>query len=178
MCKQDCGRDKTKALCSQTENGVSVRAYMTIINFAKALTYFRGNVEVDIQDIRQIIPWILHEKLTHNQTSAFFDVPGNDIYRIDKIAWIRKMFDDAMDEFNRLDLDNNDPLIDIKMEFDQGLEGLDVQTVKSRIRKIEESLQKYSKETKLFNYVYDDVIKLKYYWMRYRNYLDWLEWKK
>ena len=135
---------------------------MTIINFAKALAYFRGNPEVDLQDIRQIIPWILHEKLTQNQTSAFFDIPGNDIYRIDKIAWVRKMFDMAMDEFNRLDYDNNDPLMDIKMEFEQGLEGLDVQTVNTRIRKIEEILKKYSKETKLFNYVYDDIIKLKY----------------
>jgi MoxR-like ATPase len=36
VCAADCGRDKVKALCSQTENGLSVRALMTILHFASA----------------------------------------------------------------------------------------------------------------------------------------------
>jgi MoxR-like ATPase len=175
VCKTDCGRDKIKAICSQTENGVSVRAYLTILNFTKALAYFRGNTIVELQDLRQILPWILHEKLIQNKRSAFFDVPGHDIYRVDKISWIKKIFDLTMDDYNRLDLDSNDPVLDVEREFNKGLDGLTIKVVQSRIWDIEAKIKEFSKNSKLFNYIYDDILKLKSFWMRYRNYLEWLE---
>ncbi|MFX0137280.1 MAG: ATPase [Candidatus Hodarchaeota archaeon] len=178
ICKQDCGRDKIISVCSQTENGLSVRVRLTILNFAKALAYFRGNSEVELEDLRQIIPWILHEKLIPNNTSPFFDVPENQIYRIDKIAWIKNAFDMAMKEYERLDLDHNDPLMEIEDEFRMGLEDLKPIQVKQRLAKIEKIIKDYSKSSKLLSYVYEDVVKLKYYYMRYRNYLDWLEWQE
>ncbi len=177
ICKQDCGRDKIISVCSQTENGLSVRVRLTILNFAKALAYFRGNNEVELEDLRQIIPWILHEKLIQNQTSPFFDVPENQIYRIDKIAWIKNAFDMAMKEYERLDLDNKDPLMEIEEEFNRGIEDLTPIQVKQRLVKIEKLIKDYSKSSKLLSYVYEDVVKLKYFYMRYRNYLEWLEWQ-
>ncbi|MFX1452201.1 MAG: ATPase [Promethearchaeota archaeon] len=177
ICKQDCGRDKIISICSQTENGLSVRVRLTILNFAKALAYFRGNDEVELEDLRQIIPWILHEKLIPNQTSPFFDVPENQIYKIDKIAWIKNAFDMSMKEYERLDLDHKDPLSEIEEEFSRGLEDLTPLQVKERLIKVEKLIKDYSKSSKLLSYVYEDVVKLKYFYMRYRNYLDWLEWQ-
>src|SRR5205823_1041791 len=60
VCANDCGRDKVKALCSQTENGLSVRSLLTLLAFAKGLAWFRGQAEVSLADVRQIVPWILH----------------------------------------------------------------------------------------------------------------------
>ncbi len=175
VCKNDCGRDKIKALCSQTENGVSVRANMAILHFAKALAYFRGNKEVEIQDLRQIIPWLLHEKLVPNATSAFFDAPGNQIFRVDKIAWIRKLFDLALEEYERLDRDKVDVVQEIAEEYKKGLNGLDAKIVRGRLGHIEDVLKKLSNASKLFCYLYDDILTLKSYYMRYQNYLNWLE---
>ncbi|MHA1733576.1 MAG: ATPase [Promethearchaeota archaeon] len=177
VCKGDCGRDKIKALCSQTENGFSVRSKLAILNFAKALAYFRGHKAVELEDFRQIIPWLMHDKLVPNRTSPFFSSPSNQIFLIDKIAWIRELFDAAMKEYDRLDLDNSDALQRIEEDFNGGLDGLPAETVKERLRQIEETLVKYSVASKLYNYVYEDILKLKYFWMRYKNYLAWLEWR-
>ena len=177
ICKQDCGRDKIISICSQTENGLSVRVRLTILNFSKALAYFRGNDDVELEDLRQIIPWILHEKLIPNETSPFFEVPENQIYRIDTIAWIKNAFDMAMKEYERLDLDHKDPLMEIEEEFKRGLDDLTPIQVKQRLVKIEKIIKDYSKASKLLSYVYEDVVKLKYFYMRYRNYLEWLEWQ-
>ena len=66
VCAADCGRDKVKSLCSQTENGLSVRSLMTILGFVKALAWFRGNAQVGVEDVRSIVPWVLHDKLVIN----------------------------------------------------------------------------------------------------------------
>ena len=67
------GATRSSALCSQTENGLSVRSLLTLLHFVKALAWFRGQPEVSVADVRQIVPWILHEKLVPNLTSPFFD---------------------------------------------------------------------------------------------------------
>ena len=39
---------------------------MTLLIYAKALAYFRGNRIVELEDVRQILPFVLHDKLVHN----------------------------------------------------------------------------------------------------------------
>lgn len=178
VCANDCGRDKIKCLCSQTENGLSVRALLTILTFSKTLAWFRGSPQVTLQDLRQVIPWILHEKLVPNPTSPFFDQAQNGIYRIDRIAWIRKAFDASCEEFVRLDLDRNDPVRDVDEIFDRGLEGVPEKEVRKQLNAIETHLASLAKNTKLYAHVQSDVVKLKYYHQRYNNYLRWLTWQK
>lgn len=175
VCANDCGRDKAKCICSQTENGLSVRSLMTVMTFAKALAWFRGGEEVTVHDVRQITPFLFHEKLVQNPTSPFFDQGSNSIYRIDRIAWIRKAFDLACEEFVRLDLDKTDPVADIDREFEKGLEGVPVDVVKKQIDAIETQLATLAKNTKLYAHVQADVLKLKYYHQRYSNYKRWLQ---
>jgi MoxR-like ATPase len=178
VCANDCGRDKVKALCSQTENGLSVRALMAIVGFVKALAWFRGSFEVSLDDVRNIVPWMLHEKLIQNPTSPFFDQSDHTVYRIDRIAWIRQAFDGACAEYVRLDLDREDPIIGMDEDFDKGLDGVPEAEVRRRMTAIESQLATVAKATKLYAHVQNDVLKLKYYHQRYSNYLRWLTWKR
>ena len=174
VCADDCGRDKVKAICSQTENGLSVRSLMTILSFVKALAWFRGQAEVALADVRNLVPWILHEKLAPNATSPFFDQSSNGIYRVDRVAWIRRTFDLACEEYARLDLDRDDPVARMDEAFDRGLDGVPEGEVRKRMGEIESHLAQLAKATKLYAHVAADVLKLKYYHQRYSNYLRWL----
>ncbi|MGV8042051.1 MAG: AAA family ATPase [Thermoanaerobaculaceae bacterium] len=178
VCAADCGRDKVRSLCSQTENGFSVRALLTLLTYVKALAWFRGVREAAVEDVRQVVPWVLHDKLLQNPTSPYFDQTGNDIYRIDRIAWLRRAFDLACEEYARLDLDAGDPLAALDDEFDRGLDGVPEAEVRRRLGAIETLLAKWAKATKLYAHVHADVLKLKYYHQRYSNYLAWLRWRK
>jgi len=177
ICTADCGRDKVKALCSQTENGLSVRALMTTLGFVKALAWFRGQAEVSLADVRNLVPWILHEKLNQNPTSPYFDQGGNGVFRVDRVAWIRKAFDLACEEYARLDLDRDDPLEKLDQAFDAGLTGVPEAEVRGRIAEIETRFAQLARGTKLYAHVAADVLKLKYYHQRYSNYLRWLTWR-
>jgi hypothetical protein len=178
VCANDCGRDKIKAICSQTENGLSVRALMNILAYAKTLAWFRGSPEVTVADVRQLVPWLLHEKLVPNPTSPFFEQTGNDVYRIDRISWLRKAFDLACEEFVRLDLDRDDPVAAIDDAFERGLDGVPEDEVRKQLNAIETHLATLAKGTKLYAHVHADVLKLKYYHQRYSNYLRWLTWQQ
>ncbi len=172
---QETGKDRLKDLGNQTMNGLSVRALMTVMLFAKALAYFRGGRVVEMEDLRQILPFVLHDKLTPNPDSPFFEAPGNGVYRNDRVGWIRKLFDLACLEYDRLDLDRNDPLVALEEEFRRGLEGLAAAEVRSRLVKIERLLAEWSKAGKLYGNLFDDILKIKYLHQRYTNYLHWLE---
>ncbi len=175
VCRNECGRDKIKNLCSQTQSGISVRGRLTIINFAKAMAYFRGNPEVSLDDLRQIVPWLLREKFLPNlESPAFQSVPA---LTVDRIAWIRKLWDSAVELYEQLDWDHADPLIPIEQEFNQGLDGLATAEVNRRLGTIENAIVKLSKDSKLLAYIYDTVLRLKYYHQRYSNYLKWLEFR-
>jgi hypothetical protein len=150
---------------------------MTSIVFIKAMAYFRGDREVGLEDVRQILPFVLHDKLVQNAESPFFDAPGHGHYRLDKVSWIRRLFDLSCAEYDRLDLDRDDPVAQLSAEFDKGLEGLPEADARARLVKIERVLAAWAKGRKLYGHVYDDVLKLKYLHQRYTNYVRWLKWK-
>jgi hypothetical protein len=93
------------------------------------------------------------------------------------VGWIRKLFDLACAEFDRLDLDRDDPVGTISDEMDKGLEGVTAKQVRAQLVKIERVLAEWSKGRKFYGHMYDDALKLKYLHQRYTNYLRWLEWK-
>jgi MoxR-like ATPase len=173
----DTGKDKIRDLGSQTLNGLSVRALMTILTFVKAIAYFRGDRSVSLEDIRQVIPFVLHDKLVPNQDAAFFAQGTNAVYRSDRIGWIRELFDMSCAEYDKLNLDKKDPLRELEEEFEKGLEGVSETEVRGQLAKIEQLIKGYSEGRKLYGYIYDNIIKLKYLHQRYSNYLRWLKWK-
>jgi MoxR-like ATPase len=174
---QESGKDRVRDLGSQTRNGLSVRALMTVLVFAKALAYFRGNAEVSLADVRQIVPFILHDKLLPDLDAAFFEEPGNAVYRVDRIGWIRRLFDLSCAEYDRLDLEQHDPVADLEAAFQRGLAGLSDAAVRQELVKIDRLLGEWSSGRKLYGPVFDDVLTLKYLHQRYTNYLHWLQWQ-
>lgn len=177
LAAQETGKDRLKDLGTQTKNGLSVRALMTVLVFAKALAYFRGNRVVALEDLRQIMPFVLHDKLQPDPDAAFFEAPGQAVYRLDRVGWIRKLFDLSCAEYDRLNLDQEDPVLELETEFALGLEGVTEKETRARLVKIERLLGEWSKGRKLYGHVFDDVLKLKYLHQRYTNYLAWLKYK-
>lgn len=171
----DTGRDRLKDLGCQTRNGVSVRNLTTLLIFAKALAYFRGNRAVELEDLRQTLPFVLHDKLQPDLEAPFFALPPNAAYRTDRLSWLRRLFDLTNEEFNRLDLDRNDPVGALAQEFTMGLDGLSERETRSRLTKIERQIGEHTKGRKLYGHLYDDLLKLKYLHQRYTNYLHWLQ---
>lgn len=170
----DNGRDRLKDLGCQTRNGVSVRNLMTLLVFGKALAYFRGHRSVELEDIRQVLPFVLHDKLQPDLEAPFFNMPENAGYRTDRLSWLRRLFDLSCDEFNRLDLDRSDPVGRMAEEFARGLDGVTERDTRARLAAIERLVGELTKGRKLYGPLYDDLQKLKYLHQRYTNYLHWL----
>lgn len=173
----ETGKDVVADLGSQTRNGLSVRALMTCIVFVKAMAWFRGERVVSFEDVRQMLPFVLHDKLVQNPDSPWFERAGHAAFRVDRVSWIRELFALSCREYERLDLDRDDPVEAFTAGFEKGLEGLDEKTVRERLAAIEGTLQQWSKGRKLYGHLFDDVLKLKYLHQRYGNYLRWLAWK-
>ncbi len=171
------GKDAVSDLGSQTRNGLSVRAMMTSIIFVKAMAYFRGAHVVSFEDMRQMLPFVLHDKLVQNPDSPFFEQANNAALRSDRVSWIRSLFDQSCREYERLDLDRDDPVGQMELEFSTGLEGVAEAEVRRRMVAIERTLDRFSKGRKFYGHMYDDILKLKYLHQRYTNYLSWLKWK-
>lgn len=173
----ETGKSKVKDIGIQTVNGLSVRAIMTCLVFTKALAWFRGADTVAIDDLRNMLPFVLHDKLVQNPESPFFEEQGNAVCRIDKISWIRRLFDLSCAEYDQLNLDNADPVAALSAVFDRGLEGVTAAQAEAEMVKIEKLMESYQKGRKLHGPMFDDILKLKYLHQRYGNYLRWLKWK-
>ena len=129
---------------------------------------------VDLEDMRQILPFVLHDKLVPDLEAPFFDAASNGTYRIDRVGWLRKLFDAACAEYVRLNLDSEDPVTELQSQFQLGLDGLKETDVRGRLVKIERLIAEWSRGNKLYGHLYNDLIQLKYLHQRYTNYLRWL----
>ncbi|MCU0735862.1 MAG: hypothetical protein MUF20_10120, partial [Methylotetracoccus sp.] len=90
-------------------------------------------------------------------------------------GWLRRVFDLSCAEFDRLDLDRNDPVGGLAAEFAQGLEALSERDTRSRLEKIERLIASLLQGGKLYGHLHDDLMQLKYLHQRYSNYLRWLK---
>ncbi|MCA9538664.1 MAG: AAA family ATPase [Myxococcales bacterium] len=174
VCNEDCPLDKHEHVCSQTVEGLSVRSYLTVMTFAKAIAFFRGAEAVTAEDVRQVLPFVLHEKLSANRRGDFFTDDRHQIYLRDKVAWIRQMWDRAMAQYDRADREQNDAGRALLAELDAGLEGVGRSEVEKRLRNVERAIADLCQGGELSAAVYEDLVRLKYIYLRYQNYLRWL----
>jgi hypothetical protein len=172
---RDTGRDRLKDLGCQTTNGLSVRALQTLLLYAKAIAYFRGNHVVELEDVRQVMPFVLHDKLTPDADAPFFEADGNAPFRTDRVGWLRRLFDLSCADYDRLDLDREDPVGALAAELRRGLDGVAAKEVRARLVRVERLIGELTKGRKLYGHLYDDLLTLKYLHQRYTNYLRWLE---
>ena len=174
VCNEECPLDKQSNLCTQTESGVSVRAFLTSIHLAKALAWFRGNSKVELRDLDQILPWILHEKLVPNRQSAFFDKTSQQVLLADRVSWIRRMFQTATKQYAAHEPIRKEVRA-VRAEIDKGLEGVAGDEVKRRLGTVRALLEKCVKKNELNGPMYEELVHLKSIHSRYQNYLNWLE---
>jgi MoxR-like ATPase len=174
VCNEQCPLDKKVHICTQSENGVSVRTYQTGLHFAKAMAYFRGHSEVELEDARQIFPWVLHDKLQPNTRSLYFESKERKGLLRDRVAWIRQMFDQAMEQYAA-----HEPLRKkvraLHVELEQGLGGVDLKTTQARLKTVASLIDGMMGKTELSGPVYEDLIHLKSMYSRYQNYAHWLK---
>jgi len=177
VCNEDCPLDKTRHICAQSLQGVSVRGFQTILDIAKALAWFRAGskAEVTVQDLRQLVPFALHEKLVPNAAGDFFASDANRPLVHDKIAWIRRMFDMTLGTYDQLGRDDKDDVARLADELEtEGLEGVKASVIDKRMNKVAAEIRRLVRQGELAPYVYEDLVRLKAVYMRYQNQLNWL----
>jgi MoxR-like ATPase len=171
VCTEDCPLDKHENLCTQTENGVSARAYQTLIHYAKALAYFRGQAQVAADDVRQLLPWVLHEKLHVNPQSAFFQKTENQVYLTDRVSWIHQLFDRALAQHAAY-LPVRRPVLLLKREAEGNLHGLTTVDLRQRLEQVRRRAEELLHQNELNGPVYEDLLLLKGLYSRYQNHLE------
>lgn len=159
VCTEDCPLDKQVHLCTQTENGISARALQSILLFAKALAYFRGNAAVSVEDVHRVLPFVLHDKLRPNPQSAFFQKTENQVLLLDRVTWIRRLFDRALAQHAAY-REVRAPVRKLVAER-AGAGGLSAAEIKKRITEVQRRLDEMLKKNELGGAVYDDLIVLK-----------------
>lgn len=172
----DTGRDQLSDVGTQTLSGLSVRALQSLVLYAKAMAWFRGRDAVGIDDVRAVLPFVLHDKLVADPASSVLGSDTNTELRTDRVSWLRAMFDTTCRQFDAFDLDRADPVGRLLAEFDAGLDGVGADEVRARMRAVERTLDDLAAQGKVYGHLYDDALALKYLHQRYLNYLTWLDW--
>jgi MoxR-like ATPase len=165
VCTEDCPLDKHENLCSQTDNGVSPRAFQAVVHFAKALAYFRDQDAVGLDDLRQILPWTLFDKLKLNAQSAFFQKLENKVLLTDRVSWIRQLFDRAVQQYAAYEPVRRPLLVLEKEAAEAGLIGS--METEVRLRQIRAAMENLLRHNELNGPVYEDLVRLKHLHNRY-----------
>ena len=159
VCTEDCPLDKHLNLCSQTENGVSPRTYQAIIHYAKALAFFRGNIEVQIEDLRQLAPWLLFDKIRVNVQSQFFQKTQNKVFLGDRAGWLTQMFDTALQQHASY-LPVREPILEIENRI-KNIESLSTTELQQLESEITSQIETLASSHELNGPVHEDLMRLK-----------------
>ncbi|HEX5269756.1 MAG TPA: MoxR family ATPase [Gemmataceae bacterium] len=165
VCTEDCPLDKLTNLCSQTENGVSPRAVQALLHFAQALAWFRGRPAVGAEDVRAMLPWVLHDKLRVNPQSAFFQKPENQVYLSDRVSWIAQLFDRAVDQYAAYS-EKRAPVRELERECAGGFGSMTTVDIRRLLERIRESLERVLRENELNGVLHADLVLLKDLYVR------------
>ena len=160
VCTEDCPLDKSENLCTQTENGVSARVYQSILHFAKAVAWFRGARAVGNDDVRQILPWVLHERLHPNPMSPFFQKPDNQFQLLDRLSWIRQLHDRSI-ALQAAYAAIHEPVEEIRAEVQKALERSDPAAVNQALKQLRKQMEFLLTKHELNALVHHDLLLLK-----------------
>jgi MoxR-like ATPase len=171
VCTEDCPLDKNENLCAQTENGVSARAAQALLHYAQALAFFRGREAVGPEDVRAVLPWVLHDKLQQNPQSAFFHKPEHQTYLTDRPGWLAQLWDRSVTQHAAYA-----PTRRRTLELRQACAGSPSDAATSELRRrltqIEERIELVVRGSELNAIVNADLVLLKDLYVRCRNELD------
>lgn len=166
VCNEDCPLDKQINLCSQTENGVSPRAFQAVIHYAQALAWFQGRRAVNSSDLRQVLPWVLFDRLRQNPQSAFFQKTENKPFMTDRVSWVQQLFDRALQQHAAYQ-PVREPLLALVKQADDAI-SLSAAEIRQRQKAVEQAIEKLIAQNELNGPVYDDLLRLKSLHGRYQ----------
>ncbi|MBI5514322.1 MAG: AAA family ATPase [Deltaproteobacteria bacterium] len=171
VCNEDCPLDKQEHLCTQSENGVSARAYQSLLRYAKALAWFRRKASVGVEEVRALLPWALHDKLRPNPQSAFFQKPEHHVYLTDRVAWIHQLFDRALTQ-RAFYAPTRAPVLKLTLKVEKALDAADDNTLRARLTELEAQLSRLLEQGELSAPLHDDVLALRRLHARCRRRLE------
>jgi MoxR-like ATPase len=165
VCTEDCPLDKTSNLCTQTENGVSARAVQALLHLSQALAWFRGQEAVGADDVRAMLPWVLHDKLRVNPQSAFFQKPENQVFLADRVSWIQQLFDRAVDQHAAY-AKKRAPVRELEQECDGGFGSMTTVDLRRLLGWVRGCLEQVLRDNELNGVVHADLVLLKDLYVR------------
>lgn len=160
---------------AQSTTGISVRALLVLIRYAKAMAFFRGVAEVTVDDVAAVLPFVLRGKLLANPRHPRFDGDADRELGLDAVSWLTELWADSNRQFAALGRDSEDPVAELLDQMSRGLDGVDAVEVAQRITAVETAIRRIASAGKLYGRDYDDLLALKYLHQRYTNYRRWLE---
>jgi MoxR-like ATPase len=171
VCTEDCPLDKSENLCTQTESGVSPRAAQALLHFAQALAYFRGRTEVGADDVRAVLPWVLHDKLPQNPQSPFFQKPENRVYVTDRVSWLWQLFDRAVAQ-QAAHAPTRKRTLELARVCAAGTDALTTPELGRRLVAIRDRVEEVARGTELNGVTHADLVLLKDMYVKCRNELE------
>ncbi|MBL7051019.1 AAA family ATPase [Candidatus Woesearchaeota archaeon] len=84
-----------KSICYKTEDGLSARALESVVNYSKALAYWRGKGTVGEEDVRAVVPYATWFRVTPTR-AAFEKEPR---YINDRIGLMKGLFDTSSQSY-------------------------------------------------------------------------------
>jgi MoxR-like ATPase len=171
VCTEDCPLDKSENLCTQTESGVSPRAGQSLLHFAQALAYFRGRAEVGPEEVRAVLPWVLHDKLPPNPQSPFFQKPENRVYLTDRVSWLWQLFDRAVAQ-QAAHAPARKRTLELARRCRDAGPAVSTPELRGRLDALRERVDQVQREQELNAVVHSDLVLLKDLYVRCRNELD------
>jgi MoxR-like ATPase len=168
VCTEDCPLDKQENLCTQTESGVSARAVQTLLHYAKALAWFVGAGSVGLNEVRALLPWVLHDKLPLNPQSGFFQKSENHHYLLDRVAWIQQLFDRAVVQHAAYQRTRKGTL-ELQQVTPANLRTVPTPELRQRLASVQKRVEEVLQRQELNGAVHADLVLLKDLYVRCHN---------
>ena len=124
--------------------------------------------------LRQPPPSILPDKLVPNPRSPFFDREDRQHLLVDRVGWIRRMFDTALAQ-HAAHAPVRAKVVKLRTKLDQGLEGVSAEGARRRLKEALVALEHVATGSKLHGPVYEDLVPPPASYGRYQNHLYWRE---
>jgi hypothetical protein len=135
------------------------------------LAFFRGKPEVSVDDLRALIPWVLHEKLQPNLLSAFFQKTETQVLLTDRVSWIHQLFDRSLAQRAAYQSARKG-VVALAAEAEVGCDGLGSDEIRKRQERIRRELETLLRQNELNGPVHSDLVLLKGLHDGYQEQLD------
>src|SRR5262249_30302745 len=120
---------------------------------------------VGADDVRALLPWVLHDKLRLNPQSAFFQKPENQVYLSDRVSWMQQLFDRAVDQLAAYAA-KRAPVRELEQECAGGFAAMTTVALRGLLDRVRECLERVLRDNELNGVVHADLVLLKDLYVR------------